>query len=231
MNFYPFHIGDYLSHTVHLSDAEDLTYRRMLDLYYQSEEPFRDEDKVLISRKVRSTLETVELILAEFFVYSNDNKLWNHIRCDSEIVKYRMKADSARNANQIRWGSGRHLKSDVKSDLKSDTDQIPTNNQEPITIKTLRPADVSELVWADFLALRKIKKSPITETGLSRIKSQATKAGLSLESALEMCCARGWQGFEAEWVKGDSKTPTASADEGWRVAADGKQFFNGRRVF
>jgi uncharacterized protein YdaU (DUF1376 family) len=227
MNFYPFHIGDYLSHTVHLSDAEDLTYRRMLDLYYQSEEPFRDEDKVLISRKVRSTLETVELILSEFFVYSNDNKVWNHIRCDSEIVKYRMKADSARNANQIRWGSGRHLKSDVKSDLKSDTDQIPTNNQEPITNKTLRPADVSELVWADFLALRKIKKAPLTPTAFAGIKSQAAKAGISVEAALEMCCARGWQSFSASYLKDEAK-PTSGSQ--LTYLADGTRLFNGRRV-
>lgn len=37
MIWYKFHIGDYLTHTVHLSDAEDLAYRRLLDLYYMSE--------------------------------------------------------------------------------------------------------------------------------------------------------------------------------------------------
>jgi len=50
---------------------------------------------------------------------------WIHTRCDSEIRKYHSKADSARRANQIRWGS--------EKDLKSDTDQILTNNHKPIT--------------------------------------------------------------------------------------------------
>jgi uncharacterized protein YdaU (DUF1376 family) len=38
MIWYKFHIGDYLTHTVHLSDAEDLANRRLLDLNYMSEQ-------------------------------------------------------------------------------------------------------------------------------------------------------------------------------------------------
>jgi hypothetical protein len=38
MRFYPFHVGDYLSHTRHLSLLEDLAYRRMLDAYYLHEQ-------------------------------------------------------------------------------------------------------------------------------------------------------------------------------------------------
>ena len=53
MNFYPFHIGDYISHTSHLSDAEDLAYRRLIDLYYQTEAPFPHE-LTMLARKVKS---------------------------------------------------------------------------------------------------------------------------------------------------------------------------------
>ena len=53
MNYYPFHIGDYISHTSHLSDAEDLAYRRMIDLYYQTEEPFKDI--AWVARRIKST--------------------------------------------------------------------------------------------------------------------------------------------------------------------------------
>ena len=67
MNFYPFHIGDYLSHTSHLTDEEDLAYRRMIDLYYQTEEPFTDTAK--LARKVRSSFEIVGSLLHEFFIY------------------------------------------------------------------------------------------------------------------------------------------------------------------
>ena len=39
MNYYPFHIGDYLSATRHLSWEEDAAYRRLLDTYYTTEKP------------------------------------------------------------------------------------------------------------------------------------------------------------------------------------------------
>lgn len=123
MNFYPFHIGDYLSHTAHLSDAEDLAYRRMLDLYYQTEKPF--EDPSWVARRVRTTVEIVEVLLNEFFYLDVVDGTWHHDRCDAEIIKYHAKAESARNANRMRWASDR--------DQKSDASQIPTRNQEPVT--------------------------------------------------------------------------------------------------
>lgn len=67
--------------------------------------------------------------------------------------------------------------------------------------KTLeRPEDVSPQVWADFLEIRKAKRSALTSTALVGIRSEAAKVGMSLEDALTMCCVRGWQGFKAAWV-------------------------------
>ena len=68
-----------------------------------------------------------------------------------------------------------------------------------------RPAEVSEQVWSDFLALRKTKRAPFTETALSGICRESEKAGLSLQCTLEMCCQRGWQGFRAEWYDGNGR--------------------------
>lgn len=65
-------------------------------------------------------------------------------------------------------------------------------------------AGVSAKVIADFKKLRKAKKSPITETAVDGIKREAVKAGLSLENALKTCCERGWVGFKAEWVTGQT---------------------------
>ena len=42
----------------------------------------------------------------------------------------------------------------------------------------------------------------MTDTALDGIRREAEKAGYSLELALETCCKRGWQGFEADWVSG-----------------------------
>lgn len=63
------------------------------------------------------------------------------------------------------------------------------------------PDGVSETVWSDFLSIRKAKRAPLTQTALEAIQREADKAGLSLQQALQVCCARGWQGFKAEWVQ------------------------------
>lgn len=130
MNYYPFHIGDYISHTSHLSDAEDLAYRRMIDLYYQTEEPFKDV--AWVARRIKSTSEIVKLLLEEFFEF--DSEVWRSKRADEEIAKYRLKADSARNANRVKTEKKSALITELKSELISEPNHIVTNNQEPITI-------------------------------------------------------------------------------------------------
>lgn len=67
--------------------------------------------------------------------------------------------------------------------------------------KTLKPDDVTQSTWDDFLTLRKAKKAPVTQTVIKQITSEANKIGWQLEQALSAMCARGWQGFNAEWAK------------------------------
>jgi len=83
--WYKFHIGDYLTHTVHLSDAEDLAYRRLLDLYYMSEKeiPLNTE---LVARKIRLDLDITETVLDEFFEKTETG--YFNARCDAEVAKY-----------------------------------------------------------------------------------------------------------------------------------------------
>jgi uncharacterized protein YdaU (DUF1376 family) len=171
MHYYQFNIGDYVSHTAHLTNDEDLTYRRLLDLYYQTEKSFDVIDLPKVSRKVKSNEETVMLILHEFFEFNTDDNSWHNKRADSEIKAYQSKADSARKANQIRWGSERHL--------KSDTTQILNNKQETINKKqesTLElPAWLSETHWKDFVEFRKFIKKPMTEKAKHLMLSKLQK--------------------------------------------------------
>ena len=126
MNFYPFHIGDYLSHTSHLTDGEDLAYRRMIDLYYQTEEPFTDTAK--LSRKVRSSFEIVGSLLHEFFIY--EENAWHLKRADEEIAKYKAMKDGGRKGAALRWHKG----SDSPPINPPNHSPMPTKNQEPRTI-------------------------------------------------------------------------------------------------
>lgn len=64
------------------------------------------------------------------------------------------------------------------------------------------PDEVDQRVWDDFMVIRKAKKAPMSETALRGIVREADKAGFSLQQAIEECCARNWQGFKADWIRG-----------------------------
>ena len=66
MHYYNFNIGDYMKHTLHLSLEEDLAYRRLLDMYYDSESAIPNNIS-LVSRRLRMPPEIVESVLHEFF--------------------------------------------------------------------------------------------------------------------------------------------------------------------
>ncbi len=85
MNYYPFHIGDFAAHTSHLSWEEDIAYRRMLDWYYLNEKALPAE-ALKIGRLIRmpKSIATVESILSEFFVLSDDG--WHNKRADAELT-------------------------------------------------------------------------------------------------------------------------------------------------
>jgi len=123
--WYKFHLGDYITHTTHLSDAEDLAYRRLLDLYYMSEKqiPLNTES---VSRKIRIDLDITESVLGEFFE-KTENGYFNY-RCDAEIAKYQ-----AQVANNQRLGKlgGRPKKTE------SVTESEPKVNPKKIQIKNI----------------------------------------------------------------------------------------------
>ena len=183
---------------------EDLAYRRLIDQYYLDESPLKGEPSLIARRIGMSDFSSdVQYILEVFFEKEGD--LWVSKRCDDEIAKYRLKADSARNANRIKS----EKKSALKSEMKSEPNQLLTKNQEPLTknhIKTIQaPEGVSLEIWNDFLAQRKKAKAVVSETVMKSIAKEAQKAGWSLEQALAECSARGWRGFKAEWVKQEPK--------------------------
>lgn len=64
----------------------------------------------------------------------------------------------------------------------------------------MKPDDVSQECWDDFLAHRKAKKAIVTPRVIDRIRHEAELANYTLEEALDECVCRGWQGFKAEWV-------------------------------
>lgn len=221
MNYYPFHIGDYASHTRGLSLLEDLAYRRLMDEYYLAERPLNGCSTDVARLIGMADYEReVAYVLSRYFTETGGD--WVHERIENELTAFKNKQEKASAAGKASAESRKNKgkRTDVQRTFneRSTDVQRSSTNQEPITnISTTdvvdkrksatpaKPDDVSQSVWDDFLAIRKAKKSPLSPTALHGIEREASKAGLSLEAALSMCCSRGWQSFKADWVKEDGK--------------------------
>ena len=200
MHYYSFNIGDYASHTRHLSPIEDLAYRRLLDLYYLHEQPL-NERSTTVARLInlRDNQVEVQAILEEFFELVEGTG-WINQRADDEIAKYHGKLEAASRAGKASAEKRLNARS---TDVQLNKKQEPiTIKQEPVVkTKPMSPPDgVNPAIWADFLVIRKAKKAPVTAAAIAGIEREARKAQWSLEKALVECCARGWAGFKAEWV-------------------------------
>ncbi len=123
MIWYKFHIGDYLTHTVHLSDAEDLAYRRLLDFYYMSEKMI-PLDTEAVARKIRLDLDITESVLGEFFEKTETGYFNN--RCHAEVAKYQHQVENNR---QLGKRGGRPPKTE------SETESKPKDNPKKIQIQ------------------------------------------------------------------------------------------------
>jgi uncharacterized protein YdaU (DUF1376 family) len=208
MHYYSFNIGDYASHTRHLTAMEDLAYRRLLDLYYLHEQPL-NSGLTVVARAInmRGNEDEVKLVLEEFFQLV-EGKGWVNSRADQEIAKYHGKLEAASRAGLASAAKRSNARStDVQLNKKQET---INNNQEPI-VKTKAmtiPSGVSLSTWQDFIQIRKSKKAAVTASAIRGIDREAAKAGWTLEQALIECCARGWAGFKAEWVNKDQGNKT-----------------------
>lgn len=133
MYYYQFHIGDYRADTAHLSNDEDLAYRRLLDMYYDLEKPI-PTDTEWVSRRLRLDTDVVLRVLKDFFLLQENG--WFHGRCDEVITQYHSMAEKNRE-NGKRGGRPKKTQWDTDGN-QLDTDSQPdgkaTNNQEPITI-------------------------------------------------------------------------------------------------
>ena len=96
----------------------------------------------------------------------------------------------------------------------------PAKNRGAIAAAIFCIDDVDAEVWADFVKLRKAKKSPLTKTAVDGIRREAERAGWTMQAAIAECCARGWSGFKAAWVvdkASPSGTGAHSAEPAWRT--------------
>jgi uncharacterized protein YdaU (DUF1376 family) len=221
VNYYPFHVGDYVSATRHLSWEEDAAYRRLLDTYYLTEKPL-PPDVRSCCRLVLATTDpqrnAVEVVLLEFFELTDAG--WINARADLEISVMRDKQGKQRDKANQRWQEAReranavahaavmprHDKSDAAaSKMYADAmPPTPTPTPTPKKSKSVCAAqallpDVEPATVADWLTVRRAKRSPLTATAVDQLRREAGRAGLSMQEVLILCCARNWVSFRADW--------------------------------
>jgi len=202
MHYYKFNISSWYLNTNHLSLEEEAVYFRLINHYYDSEQPIPIETQAVIRRlRLVNYSDLVSDILKEFFILEDDG--WHHKTCDEIINDYQGNAEK----NAINGKKGGRPKKNNPSETHPLSENNPneslTTNYKLLTnnYKLKAPDGVSDSVFDDFVKLRKGLKAPVTETAIKGLKREGEKAGMTLEQVMSLCCQNGWRGFKAEWVK------------------------------
>ena len=220
MHFYTHNVGDFAIETKFMTFEQKGIYVDLVDHYLASGKPLASD--WLANLKRLASDGAVEAVLSACF--EEDGDVFRSAKLDKMLQDYEKRAEKNReNAKKPRKKSNenRELGPDsesvdcvLASGKRIASESLTTNNHKPLTNNQLvnkktkqkkvaeKPDGVTEQVWDDFLLTRKEKKAPLTQTALDLIKSEAEKAGISLNDALSMACSRGWQSFKAEWVQG-----------------------------
>ena len=202
MFYYSFHVGDYIHDTAHLSNDEDLAFRRLLDLYYTQEQPIPNKTQE-VSRRIRMAkfADVVKTVLEEFFVFDKTNNCWRHKRCDETIAAYQAKAERNRAVGKL----GGRPKSNPNANPKEtqmvskhNPNQEPrTNNQEPI-VKATKGSRLStdfELpeTWTEFCQTERPDLTPqkVFDSFKDYWVAKAGNQGVKLD----------WQATWRNWVR------------------------------
>ena len=127
MHYYQFSIGDYRAATTHLSNEEDLAYRRLLDMYYDTEKPI-PTDTTWVARRLRVGVNVVLSVLEDMFNLTEEG--WRHARCDDVIAQYHAMAEKNR-ANGKRGGRKKNPVGSESQPIAKATINHEQVNQEP----------------------------------------------------------------------------------------------------
>jgi uncharacterized protein YdaU (DUF1376 family) len=239
MHYYQFNIGDYAKSTKHLTLLEDLAYRRLLDIYYDTEKPLISNVKQLARIAGMSEyIDEINNVLSDFFTETEEGFTQKKTAC--EIEAYQAKAGTAR-VNGKLGGRPKKTQTEPKetqsvNSANPDETGLQANykpltiNQEPLTNNQLKEKttpvklDYSVLQMtreqcADVIRIRKKNKgTALTQLIIDQLAKQfllAKQKGFSFNESLTEWEFRGWKSFKSEWMKvsQDSKAAIGKTQE------------------
>ena len=168
MHYYQFNIGDYAKSTKHLTLLEDLAYRRLLDIYYDTEKPLTSNVKQLARIAGMSDhIGEINNVLNDFFTETELGFLQK--KADEEIDSYKSKAGVARangkkggrppkTQNEPKITQSVNLANPDETGLKANYKPV-TINQEPLTKNhkpSLKEKDLPPKVSANLFLIDEI---------------------------------------------------------------------------
>lgn len=217
MHYFKFNIGDYHKKAGRLSMLEHGAYTLLIHSCYDRERfPTLEDALSWCWARSEEEVAAVKFVLKQFFTLKDG--VYVQPRIEDEIAKYQEKSAKNRAIAEEREARKRTNRAQVVQDREpSDQDREPnqeprTKNQEPVTKNQIKeeiyisdvkkPDDVSEQLWSDFLRVRETKRNRLTQTAFTALRSEAQKAGMTLEEVLLYIVPKGWSSFEVEYLKG-----------------------------
>jgi uncharacterized protein YdaU (DUF1376 family) len=173
MHYYQHHIGDFIKDTSFLTNEEIGIYLKLIWLYYDSEKPLPNNLFELgMKTGTRDNQIVLEGLLEMFFVLDEQNKCWNHTRCDKELEHYKQQlttASKAGKASALKRAMNKNPTSVEQTSNERSTEVQPTNNHKPITNnqekKTLGKRLASDFSfpkeWEEFCQTERPELSPV----------------------------------------------------------------------
>jgi len=225
MHFYEFNIGDYAKKTQHLTNEEDLAYRRLLDLYYDSENPVLTSGLSTLSRRLRVSETALKNVLDEFFP-NGKNK-----HADEKIAEYHAYL-LKQSENGKKGGRPKNQQVTITSEkVTKPTDNQPLSQSNPVPSQTLttKPLTTNQVKtsctafalpdWIDkghwdlWMKTRKGKKM-IPEQMQSQVKKleKWKHEGFDYQGALFNAASNGYTGLFLPDTKKSSNAKTPAQD-------------------
>jgi uncharacterized protein YdaU (DUF1376 family) len=205
MHYYKRNLGDYAKKAGRLTMLQHGAYTLLIDSCYDREIfPTLEQALEWTWASTEAEIEAVKFVLSRFFLLDKDG-CYVQDRILDELLNYQKNSDTNKRIADEREAKRRENRTN-----RGHVVNEATPNQEPLTInhKPKResatsvacPPDVSQQIWNDWVALRKSKKAPITQTVLNGAIAEAKILGWPLEKFLAEWCSRGSQGLKAEWI-------------------------------
>lgn len=217
MHYYQFNIKTYIASTAHLTNGEDLAYRRLIDHYYDTELPIPTA-LPLLCRRLRLDLPDVESVLNEFFIECEDG--WRHSYIDNEIKAYktfiaRQKANGSKGGRASNANANPPLTQTEPTAKPTSNNKPITNNHKPINkdksaplcvaVSVLVETGFDEQTAEEFIAHKTKIKAPLTARAWADHLTESAKAGWTPKAAAEKVMAKNWKCFEAKYVANEPK--------------------------